>query len=283
MKHVLFNPLANNRRGYENAMKLKAFAPDAEYNFVDLTEISDHTKFFESIPQEDDIILTGGDGTLNRFINALSDCKLTHLLYYYPAGSGNDFMNDVKADAKDGMVILNDYIPSLPIATIKGKEYKFLNGIGYGVDGYCCEEGDAFQKRSNKKVNYTTIALKGILWRYKPTSAKITVDGVTKEYDKVWMIPTMKGRFFGGGMMITPNQDRKDAEGKVTVVVLNGASRLKILSAFPKIFKGTHIGMKELDFITGHDVKVEYNEPRPLQIDGETVTDVLSYTVRTKQ
>ncbi len=47
----------------------------------------------------------------------------------------------------------------------------------------------------------TAIAIKGLLFHYRPTNAVITVDGVTHTYKKVWLVPTMNGRYYGGGMM----------------------------------------------------------------------------------
>jgi hypothetical protein len=50
------------------------------------------------------------------------------------------------------------YVENLPTVEVNGKTYRFINGVGYGVDGYCCEVGDKL-KSENKKVNYTSIAI----------------------------------------------------------------------------------------------------------------------------
>ena len=54
----------------------------------------------------------------------------------------------------------------------------FINGIGYGIEGYCCEEGDKIRATSDKPVNYTAIAIKGLLYKFKPRNATVTVDDV---------------------------------------------------------------------------------------------------------
>ncbi len=280
MKYVMYNPFANNKRGYDNALKLKELAPNEQYEFIDITKISDYPAFFEAIPDSDSIIFTGGDGTINRFVNALGDYQLKHELLYYPTGSGNDFMNDVKAYAENGMVVLNKYITDLPVVTVKGRDYKVLNGVGFGIDGYCCEEGDRIQSKSNKPVNYTAIAIKGMLGKYTPTTATVTVDGVTTVYKKAWLAPAMNGRFFGGGMMVTPEQDRLNSERLISGLVMRGASRLKTLIMFPKIFSGGHTKFKTVSMYTGHEIKVEFDSPRALQIDGETILGVKSYVMR---
>lgn len=168
----------------------------------------------------------------------------------------------------------------LPIVYVNGITKKFINGIGFGIDGYCCEVGDALKEKSNKPINYTSIAIKGLLFHFKPVTAKVTVDGVTEEFTKVWLAPTMKGRFYGGGMMVAPNQDRNKI-GVVTTVVYHTPSKIKALMAFPSIFKGEHIKKEKMvKVFTGKEIKVEFDKPTALQIDGETIQNVTSYMVR---
>ena len=50
---------------------------------------------FYSISPESDIVLCGGDGTLNRFINDSDGYPYENPLYYYGTGSGNDFLRDL--------------------------------------------------------------------------------------------------------------------------------------------------------------------------------------------
>ena len=122
-----------------------------------------------------------------------------------------------------------------------------------------------------------------MLFHYHTTNAVVTVDGVKHEYKKVWLAPTMNGRFYGGGMMPTPNQDRLSEDGTVSTMVLYGSGKLKTLIVFPSIFKGEHIKHKEMvEVLTGHEINVEFDRPTALQIDGETILGVTSYKVTAK-
>lgn len=289
MTYVLFNPLSDNKKGKIHAFQLKDILKDRKIEFLDLTALDDTVSFVQSLPEDDEIILAGGDGTLNRFINNIGNLieadnlsSIKAKLYYYPSGSGNDFKRDVMENEEDeNLIPLKKYLFNLPKVTVNDKTSYFINGIGYGIDGYCCEEGDRVRKKSKRTVNYTKIALKGLFYAYKPTNAKVTIDGKVFNYRKVWLAPSMHGRFFGGGMQIAPMQDRFNKENTVTVVVAYGCSNLKILSVFPKIFNGDHVSHKEiLDFHTAHEVKVEFDKPTALQIDGETVSNVFSYSVK---
>ena len=52
---------------------------------------------------------------------------------------------------------------------------------------------------------------------------------------------------------------------------------------FSKIFKGEHVKYKKnVSIFSGNTIKVEFNSPRSLQIDGETILGVTSYIVHTK-
>ena len=64
-------------------------------------------------------------------------------------------------------------------------------------------------------------------------------------------------------------------------MVFHGSGKLKTLMIFPSIFKGEHIKNKKcVDVIEGREIRVEFDEPRPLQIDGETALGVKYYEVK---
>lgn len=277
--YVLYNPHSGNGRGYELAKRLKEIVSD-NLVYINIAKITDFGQFF-NMTQGEDIIICGGDGTLNIFVNKVRGVKYKNNILYYSTGSGNDFYIDVFKGKGEGPHLINDFIKDLPIVTVKGKEFLFLNGVGFGVDGYCCEKGDLHKKKSTKPVNYTKIALKGLLYDYKPTSATVIVDGVEYKYKKVWCAPTMNGRCYGGGMFIAPYQNRLNSDKVVTNVVIHGSIKLKVITAFSTVFSGKHIKFKNnVKIISGKNIKVIFDRPVTLQIDGETILDVKEYEVK---
>lgn len=281
MKYVIFyNPKSHSGSGKEKADNLKNMFGDSEKVFLDATA-NDYKDCIAKLDKDDKIVICGGDGTLNRFINDVDTDNIDHEILYYPTGSGNDFYFDITNEKDGDPVVINKYLKSLPVVTVDGKNYKFLNGIGYGIDGYCCEKGDELRLKSTKPVNYTSIAIKGLLFHYKTTKATITVDGVTRTYDHVWLAPTMNGRCYGGGMIPTPDQDRLNKERTLSVMVYYTRSKLKALMVFPKIFKGEHVKKtKMVEIFTGKDITVTFDKPTALQIDGETILGVTTCTMR---
>ncbi len=277
--YIIYNPLANNGRSKE-AIETFAARMEGETVLCNMTEGYDSV--IDEMQEGDILIICGGDGTLNRFINETDGKSIENDILYFASGSGNDFAHDISLERESEPVSIKKYIQELPSVEVKGKTYKFLNGVGYGIDGYCCEEGDRLRAIPGKKVDYTMIAIKGLLGKFKPKNAKVTVDGVEHEYKKVWLAPTMHGRYYGGGMIATPNQDRNSGD-KLSVLIWHGSGKLKTLMVFPSIFKGEHIkDTKHIQVIEGKEITVEFDAPCALQIDGETILDVSSYTAQVK-
>lgn len=271
--YILYNPCAANNMGETQAKRLDTIFPEDERTYYDVTKIQDYKSFFAGLDADGEVILCGGDGTINRFVNEIDGMALTHKILYYPCGSGNDFAREVGAN-ENNPIELTPYIKNLPTVTVKGEPFRFLNGVGYGIDGYCCEVGDKLRvDKPGKKINYTSIAIKGLLFHYKPTDATVIVDGKEYTFKKVWLAPIMNGCYYGGGMWPAPEQKR-DSD-RLSVMVFHGTGKIRSLLIFPGIFKGTHVKKKKnITVLTGKEITVKYASPKATQIDGETILGV---------
>ena len=99
--YLLFNPYADGGKGKENAEALlpeiaKRFENPETLSMVDL----DTEKFMKGLEKDDNVVMLGGDGTLNHFINKVDVENLPCNYYLYPSGTGNDFLNDIKEGDK---------------------------------------------------------------------------------------------------------------------------------------------------------------------------------------
>ena len=274
--YVIYNPMAGNGKAEEDA-KLLQMILDEDLEHYDMTRITNYAAFLSGMEKGDYLVIVGGDGTLNRFINDTNNIEITQEILYFPAGSGNDFAREFGTEGNP--IVVTQYLRNLPSVDVNGRHYRFINGVGFGIDGYCCQVGDELRKIPGKKVNYTGIAIKGLLLYFAPRNATVTVDGKEYTYKKVWIAPTMHGKFYGGGMIPTPGQDR--TSGELSVMLFHGAGKLRTLCVFPSIFKGTHVKHKNMVALhTGKEITVRFDRPTPLQIDGETILDVTGYTAK---
>lgn len=275
--YVLTNKKAGNGE-YAQDVSVLEMLYDEPLHFLDVTQITNYKVFLEGLEPDDFLIIAGGDGTLHHFINNTAALELPENLLYFPIGTGNDFARELGREYGDNPFPIRKYLDKLPTVEVNGMTRRFLNGVGFGIDGYCTEEGDKLREQGNRKVNYTAIAIKGLLFHYKPTSATVTVDGKKHTYKKVWLAPTMFGKCYGGGMIPTPSQDRNAPEPMLSAMVFHRSGKLKTLMIFPSIFKGAHVKHTDsVEILTGKEISVEFDRPTPLQIDGETVKNVTSY------
>lgn len=278
--HILHNPYAGHGTHEEKLAHLNDLYGE-NTTIINITEIESYQAFADTLEADDVIILCGGDGTINRFINDTDGIEIANDILYAPMGTGNDFLRDIEVPFDTEPFSIKKYIEKLPECEIRGKKYRFLNNVGFGIDGYCCEVGDKMKAESTKPVNYTAIAIKGLLFHYKPTNATVVVDGETYNYKKVWLAPTMNGRYYGGGMNATPDQKRDDPEGTLSVMLFYGKGRLATLMAFPSIFEGKHVEKKNMVAVhTGKEISVTFDSPAPVQIDGETILGITSYKAK---
>ena len=93
--YVLYNPLAGSKGTGEPAW-LTALTEKETVTRHDITTVSkDYPAFFASLSEDDVVILLGGDGTLNRFVNDTDGMHIAQDILYAPGGTGNDFLRDL--------------------------------------------------------------------------------------------------------------------------------------------------------------------------------------------
>lgn len=276
MNYILYNPKSNNENNDLNIIPDREELERLGVKKICLLDL-DVASFASQLTENDRVFICGGDGTLHYFANNVHEICFPCPIFAIKSGTGNDFLKDIGQDDSGKLIDIREYIRDLPIGEFNGKARRFINGIGFGLDGAVCHGVEKFKKKTDKKkASYISIALKQLLFSYKGPHAKVTVDGVTREYDDVWAVSTMKGRFYGGGCMIAPTQKRES--GRLSVMVMHGGSRLKALSLFIKLGSGGHIKCREIvEIIEGDDVAVEFDVPHILQIDGEVEIGVTEY------
>lgn len=282
MNYLLFNEHSDAGQGLDNAervassLEAKGFPIEAKVSLIGLNL----KEFFLPLKKEDAVVIVGGDGTLNHFINVLGDTKTECAIYLYPWGTGTDFYHDLPDDVKDpnlGIARIDPYLERLPIAEIDGKKYRFLNGVGFGIDGDTCVKAEEMKAAGEKVINYGNITLGLLLGPYVAPTATVVIDG--KEpmtFKRTYLASSMNGRYYGGGIMIAPDQARNS--GKLSFVCIHGRRKLRALLILPKIFKGAHTKVKKAVHIeTARSIEVTFDRPCGLQIDGEVLVGVTSY------
>ena len=274
--YILYNPYAGGGKCRSAAEALASDCADGA-SLVDMTAVEDYGAFFGGITADDRVIVCGGDGTVSRFVNDTDGISIPCDVLYYAAGSGNDFLRDMGKKKGCEPFSIKDVIKNLPMIHVNGESRRFINGVGLGLDGYCCAEV-ARAKARGKSISYVSVALRAFLKEYSPVNATIVIDGETHKFERVWLVPVMKGKYFGGGVEAAPMQDRGDET--VTILVMHSVGRLKALFRFPSFLKGKHPKYKKMiTVIKGKSIRVTFDKATDLQVDGDPIENVSEYVV----
>lgn len=278
---ILYNPLAGGGSAAEKSEKLASLLPGYEINYRDITKLRDYGAFFRSLDKQDIVIICGGDGTLNRFVNRTASLRIENPIYVYAAGNANDFVQDLEKSRQASHCCVNDYLKYLPVVTVKGRDYRFINGVSCGTEGVINSLKLLLSPMGEHSLAQHIAEVFKFLFSYRPCSAVVSVDGIKHLYSRVWMAPTVNGRYVNGGLSPVPEQDRFSENGSVSVLILHNCGRLRTMLSSPSIFRGDTEKMRGMvDVLTGHDVSVRFDRPAELQIDGESINGINGYRVR---
>lgn len=266
MKILLYNPLSKSgkdQKFVDNMIK-KLSKEGEELTAHNLLDILDVSQFIEELKLEDKIYVLGGDGTINRIINAMKDKPIKQEIYMLRAGTGNDFFRSI--NAKEEAVNISKYLIGLPRAETNNKQLVFLNGVGVGLDGLISDLVNNSRFKKNK-FNYFRHAIEGFL-KFRPVSGKIKIDDLELEEKKLWLISVMNSQYFGGGMKIAPYADRNKKE--LDVVLVKNVSKWLLILIFPTIYLGWHKLFKRyVKFYKGKNVEISLSDGCYIQADGE--------------
>ena len=125
--YILYNPKAGHGKSEDKINFLKDLYGEASALY-DITKIENYNDFVSGISSDDVIVIAGGDGTLNRFVNDVDVIEIPNEILYYPTGTGNDFVRDLECDGITGEkpFSVKEYIRDLPFVEVNGKKYRFF-------------------------------------------------------------------------------------------------------------------------------------------------------------
>ena len=237
-----------------------------------LSELTDETSTLQ-------IIVLGGDGTVNETLQGISDPSRL-ILGYIPTGSSNDLARDLKLpeDPADALHLILHTGAPVPmdlgrITYTDGESRCFLVSCGIGYDAAVCEEvlrspmKNTLNRLGLGKLIYLGIALKQ-LFTAKTVSGSLTLDnGAPVEIGNMLFTCCMLHRFEGGGFMFAPDADAHD--GILNLCAVGDIPKLLILFALPTAFRGKHYRFRGVTPYSAKEIIIESGAPLWVHTDGE--------------
>ncbi|MFA7075679.1 MAG: diacylglycerol kinase family protein [Candidatus Izemoplasmatales bacterium] len=261
---IIHNPLSSNRKSKKTTLKYVKFFKKQNISFRlrSSLKIKNLNEYLEKNQQITDILYLGGDGSINFLINTVNIQDIKQKIYLGKSGSGNDFLRSLKKYNKAEITIGE---AKTNIGTTK-----FINGCGLGFDGLVCHYVNNDKKKG--KLSYFINVFRSIL-NYQPVEIDITVDGIKHHFKKVFVSAIQNGKYFGGGMKVTPTAD--PTSDKYVVCIAHNLSKLFLQLVLVTIYPGWHkIFKKRVTFLTGKNIIISHPYETYLQADGEVMGNI---------
>lgn len=210
-----------------------------------------------------DVWISGGDGTLNYFINQHPDTALP--LALFEGGSGNDFhwmlYGDISVEDQIEKV-LQGTPQKIDAGVCNGQ--LFLNGVGIGFDGAIVKDL-LNKKKLAGKATYLLSILKNI-FGYKEQYCELKLKGRFVAQD-CFMISVANGKRYGGSFQVAPKAKLQD--GLLDISVVGKIAPVNRMKYLPVIEKGEHLDLPFMQYYQSERVVIEAKEELPAHIDGE--------------
>ena len=240
------------------------------------------------------IVIMGGDGTLNEVISGIQDFDRVRL-GVVPLGSGNDFVRDLnfpkKTEELITQILKEEIVRKLDIGNVHydhmtrtlsrlhderiAQDRRFDVSSGIGFDAAVCEEALSSNTKNflNKiglgKLTYGSIAVRQILHADQPSCDIETDDGQTLHIDHLIFAAAMIHHYEGGGFNFAPDADLQD--GYFDLIVGGDIGTFQIFKVLPLAFFGKHYGQKGVHHIRAKEIKIKTAIPMWVHTDGEVL------------
>lgn len=297
MYHIIMNPTSKSGKGLSIWRKLEAILTEKNISYALYQSnynghVTELTRQITAASQNVNLIILGGDGTVNEALQGIKDFDRVNI-GYIPTGSSNDLARALKLcrDPEELLLQILDgthaHMVDLGILTYEcgseatsglhacpmHKSRYFIVSSGIGFDAAVCEEALSSPVKSTLnrlklgKLTYLCIALKQ-LFAAKTISCELTLDGTKTVYvPKLLFTALMIHPYEGGGFCFCPQAN--DSDGLLDLCVVGNLPRLVILFALPTAFFGRHYLFPKIDHYTASSVRLQTSAPLWVHTDGE--------------
>lgn len=301
MFHVIVNPSSCSGKGIElwNQVEPELKKSKVEYEVYFSKKAGDVAKETARLSKLEeanvDVILLGGDGTVNEALQGMNPLgKFT--LGYIPTGSSNDLARDLKAafNPQEAIkrIINKEHMLNMDIGILhygdakleeKYGSRKFSVSAGIGFDAAVCEEAmcskmkDTLNKIGLGKLTYGGIGVKQVFGAPKAPCKMWLDDNEPIYFEKIFFIACMNHKFEGGGFMFCPDANYED--GILDLCAVGNISIPTFIGALPKAMKGKHFDIDGIKPYRAKKIRIKIDTPLWVHTDGEVCTKANDITV----
>lgn len=285
---VIVNPNAGRKKGEKDWPEISRLLTGAGFNYVaQITEHRDHAVHLaeEHILQGfRNIIVVGGDGTLNEVVNGIfrqTACPTTDIILgMIMVGTGNDWgrMYNIKENYEMAVRILKKqrlFVQDAALVTYhqggQPETRYFVNMAGMGYDALVAQMTNRMkEKGGGGPLAYLFNLFKG-LFKYRHTLMEVSIDGIEIFRGNVFSMSIGICRYNGGGMMQLPNALPDD--GILDMTIMKNVKKMDVVRNIKKLYDGSFLGLHFIETHAGKNIRITSTPPHMafLETDGESL------------
>ncbi|HAV93194.1 TPA: hypothetical protein DCW38_08475 [candidate division WOR-3 bacterium] len=214
-------------------------------------------------PDITDIVVVGGDGTLNEVVNGL----YPHLkpIRLISTGTGNDLVKNLRDHTMDNLLLTNNF-HEIDLFTVNGTVG--INALGLGFDGEVVNEMDEKDLKINGMFAYMIFVLSK-LFKFRAPRYHITADGIDYR-GKYYITCVGNGMAVGGGFFLTPKAHIED--GNLDICLIRDMPMILRPYYLIKVMMKKHPGDKKVIYKQFKEMIIRSSRVIMGQLDGQLVS-----------
>lgn len=201
------------------------------------------------------IVAVGGDGMINRVLNALIGTNNT--LGFIPCGTGNDFYRSVSKEMKNEIEECD---------VIKINDRYFINVACFGIDADVANNKGLIKSKIIPKSQRYNVSVINSFLKYEPRHFILKINNEEIEGDFA-TVAVCNGGYYGSGYNISPNF--KLNNGLIDVYAVEDDNKFNIMKMILSMKKGKHEKYKKVHKFQTNKLTIISNKEINSNIDGE--------------
>lgn len=235
----------------------KAFNLDYEIR-VNSDKLSTEDILSEYKKERNIIVGLGGDGTINRIVNAIYGTK--NVLSLLPLGTGNDFSHSVVEQMEDGFN---------KVDLVKINDKYFINLVCFGIDADIANDETFVNSKIIPRSQRYNAGIISNYIHFKGKKMKITInnDIIEKTFAT---IAVANGKYYGRGFTMGPHARIDD--GILDVYLIDNMNKIVLVKLILDLRKGKHESSSKTKYYQTDKLIIETEKPISCNYDGEKMT-----------
>ena len=265
---LMVNPTAGGGRALEALPKVHTTLDSLGAPHRTITTRSIDHAYEEAVnaaAEGETLVALGGDGLLRPLAGALKGTGSA--LAIVPCGRGNDLARvlGIPEDPEQAArIAVEGEERLLDVANVEGTPYMGIASFGFDSEANRIAN-EAKLVRGNAVYLYAALRT---LATWKPATFTVTVDGERHQMTG-YTVAVGNSKVYGGGMYILPHAELDD--GRLDVMLVKQAPKLRCLRDLPKLFKGAHTDLDYMEFLRGEEIEVSADRPFVIYADGDPI------------